>query len=68
MKYVKYAVLALLTLAALSLCGTAVLWIMGKILHLTFDNLLFAGFKVGLAACVLLALSAFWKKRRPKKG
>ncbi|MBP3541898.1 MAG: hypothetical protein J6K72_08840 [Clostridia bacterium] len=67
MKYVKYAVLALLTLAALSLCGTAVLWIMGKILHLTFDNLLFAGFKVGLVACVLLALSELWKKRHPKK-
>lgn len=66
MKYLRYAVLAVLLLAAMSLCGTVVLWIFGKLLNLSFDNLIYSGFKVGFVATVILGVSEYVKRRKAK--
>lgn len=66
MKYLKYALLLCLLLIALSLCGTAVLWVMEKLFHVAFDSLLFAGFKAGLLACALLGIARLVKGKKRK--
>lgn len=67
MKYMKYAVLFLLLLVALSLCGTAVLWIMGLLFNTSSENLFYDGFRVGLLACALLIVPGLIKKKKKEK-
>lgn len=67
MKYVRYTILLLLLLLALSACGTAVLWIMGKLISITFDNLVYAGFKIGFIATILLIVPSWMKKKKSSK-
>ena len=64
MKYLKHAILLLFLLLALSVCGTAVLWVMEKLFNVTFDNLIYAGFKVGFIAAVLLVVPSWIKKKK----
>ncbi len=59
----KKALLGLLILIALSVCGTVVLKIFDVILHIGFENILFEGFKVGLVASVLLLIDYFRKRK-----
>lgn len=64
MKYIRYAMLLLLLLLVMSACGIAVLWIMGKIFSVTFDNLIYSGFRIGLIASILLIISNQIKKKK----
>lgn len=68
MKYIRICALGLLLLVALSLCGTLVLKIFDIILYVDFDNIWFAGFKVGCVACILLLCDYIrrniWKREK----
>lgn len=63
MKYIRVSVLGLLLLVALSLCGTLVLKVFDIILHIGFENIWLAGFKVGCVACILLLCDYIRRKR-----
>ena len=66
MKYVKYAILWLLALAALCLCGTVVMQIMNFVLCLNLEQVFGIGFKVGFIAWLLLSCSILIHKlKRP---
>lgn len=67
MKYVRYAVLTILLIVALSACGTLVLWLFGKMLNITWDNLVGEGIKVGLIASVLLIAGNCYRNSKKSK-
>ncbi len=67
MKYVRYTVLTILLIVSLSACGTLVLWLFGKMLNITWDNLVGEGIKVGLIASVLLIAGNYYRKSKRSK-
>lgn len=64
----RKAVLLVLQLVAFSACGTVVLWIFDKLMNTTTDNLLFAGFKVGLVALIILGVDKWLSRRKSTKS
>ena len=63
-KFVRYTILMILLLAVLSVCGAMVLGIYGSLLQVTFDNILFSGFKVGFIASVIMLTGAYLKRNK----
>lgn len=68
MKIVKAVILWCLMLLALSVCGTAVLWVMSKLVAVSFANIFYSGFKIGFVASVLLLCFCLIRNRKTKKN
>ena len=66
MKYIRYAALLLALLLAFTLCGTFVLWVFDMLLDLSFGNLFYSGFQVGLVALLLLGAYEIIKRNKSK--
>lgn len=62
--YIRSAMLIVLLLVGLSVCATMVLEILQWLFRITFDNLLFSGFKVGVIASVILLTGAYLKGKK----
>ena len=52
-KLAKTAALSLLTLVAMALCGTVVLWVYYSIMGLSMDGIWLDGFRAGFIAWIL---------------
>ena len=52
-KLAKTAALSLLTLVAMALCGTFVLWVYYSIMGLSMDGIWLDGFRAGIIAWIL---------------
>lgn len=64
MKFTKYAVLTIiLMLAVLSACGILVAWLFGLITGNPFENTVYTGVQLGLAAAILVMVVSFVKAR-----
>lgn len=68
MKILKAVVLWCLMFFALPVCGTVVLWIMSKLVAVSFTNIFYSGFKVGFAAGIILLCCWLIKNKKAKKN
>ena len=66
--FARKALLVLLMLAAFTVCGAIVLWIFDKLMNTSTDNLLFAGFKVGFTALIILGVDKWLSRRKSAKS
>lgn len=67
MKIMKYVILEALLLAAMLLCGTAVMKILDWILNLNYGNVWGIGCKVGFTAWIILLagwMGRAWRRNR----
>lgn len=64
MKYIRNTLMIILLFAVLTVCSTVVLWVMGKIMNITFDNIFYNGFQVGFLAGDVILIYNFAKKKK----
>jgi hypothetical protein len=65
-KIAKTVVLSLLSLVAMVLCGTAVIWIMNSVLGRGMDDIWLDGFQAGFLAWILEIIWNTVKKLKSK--
>jgi hypothetical protein len=65
-KLAKTVVLSLLSLVAMVLCGTAVIWIMNSVLGRGMDDIWLDGFQAGFIAWILEIIWNTVKKLKSK--
>ncbi len=67
-KILRTVVLSLLSLVAMVLCGTAVVWIMNSVLGRGMDDIWLDGFQAGFLAWILEIIWNTVKKLKSKKA
>lgn len=67
-KILRTVVLSLLSLIAMVLCGTAVVWIMNSVLGRGMDDIWLDGFQAGFLAWILEIIWNTVKKLKSKKA
>jgi hypothetical protein len=67
-KLAKTVALSLLSLVAMVLCGTAVIWIMNSVLGRGMDDIWLDGFQAGFIAWILEIIWNTVKKLKKKKA
>ena len=67
-KATKTVVMSLLSLVAMVLCGTAVIWIMNSVLGRGMDDIWLDGFQAGFLAWILEIIWNTVKKLKKKKA